>query len=78
MHNEEGEDNGIPFINYYFVSAEPFFMVELEDRFIDTGSDLKWRCEADGLPGPDYFWLKDGKQITSDDAKRITVRIDCS
>lgn len=45
--------------------ARPYFTLELEDQYLDEGSELRWRCEAGGDPSPSYFWLKNGMELNN-------------
>ncbi|XP_069497466.1 hemicentin-1 isoform X2 [Ambystoma mexicanum] len=42
------------------------------------GEDVQMVCRADGTPAPAIQWLKDGKAIRSDDARRIRISPDGS
>lgn len=47
------------------VSAEPYFTLPLKNQYADHSSTLTWRCEAGGKPDVQYFWLRDGKELTN-------------
>jgi len=46
-----------------FCAALPYFTLGITSQYIDVGSELKWRCEAEGPPTPGYTWLKNGEVL---------------
>ena len=56
----------------------PYFTLPITNQFLDVGSELRWRCEAEGPPTPSYTWLKNGEvldntTIPSTDIGRVIV-----
>ncbi|XP_023243546.1 contactin-like isoform X1 [Centruroides sculpturatus] len=47
------------------LEAFPKFTIPLEDAILDSGSQLKWKCEAYGIPEVEYSWYKNGNRLKS-------------
>ncbi|XP_046576774.1 contactin-like [Haliotis rubra] len=45
------------------IISKPYFLFPLEDKFVDKGSQLTWRCDAVAVPHATYTWLKDTKVL---------------
>lgn len=45
------------------VQAAPNFTVPLTDKHMDNHAELKWICEAFGIPDVTYNWYKNGQLI---------------
>lgn len=56
-----------------YVESKPDFIVPLTDQHLDKGTrQLTWRCEARGVPFPEYSWYKNGERIqNSSDGDRL-------
>lgn len=63
------------FLILVFNLAKPDFIVPLMDQHLDKGTrQLTWRCEARGVPFPEYTWYKNGEKIqNSSDNNRLVV-----
>ncbi|CAH1783082.1 unnamed protein product [Owenia fusiformis] len=60
------------------LQSEPYFTLPLENQHLDIGTNLIWRCEANGVPSPSYRWYRNGVLLTQetlppDMAGRATV-----
>lgn len=40
------------------LAASPYYIYDLQDKHVDEGRRVTWRCEARGVPAPTYTWLK--------------------
>ncbi|XP_048236544.1 contactin-5-like [Haliotis rufescens] len=45
------------------IISKPYFLFPLENKFVDKGSQLTWRCDAVGVPHATYTWLKETKVL---------------
>ncbi|XP_076456071.1 contactin-like [Babylonia areolata] len=55
------------------LAARPYFVAPLRDQHADVGSQLTWRCDARGNPGPTYTWYKNGQRLYTDPDSRYQV-----
>ncbi|XP_076057553.1 contactin isoform X2 [Oratosquilla oratoria] len=51
------------------IQAKPAFTIPLKDQFVAIQSSLLWECEAFGIPGVDYEWLRNSELLNLETLK---------
>ena len=45
------------------LAAKPYFLLPLDHKHLDEGTETTWRCLAYGKPTPQYSWYKNGVML---------------